>query len=409
MNSACKKILWVSSDILHPLNKGGRLRTFGILHSLSKRHDIVYIGLNQDSTEQDIKLASEYCSRLVAHEISDANFSAIKRLYQLADSLFKQLPYSVYRLQSKPFLENVIAELGTKTYDLLICDFVHSGINIPDQLNVPMVLFQHNAEAHLWQRRADSEKKFGFKSLYRFQARLMRSFEERIVKKAKSVICVSPNDRDITIQYYGGLDVASIPTGVDVDYFGSVERNPRIEPTLVFTGSLDWEPNSEGIFWFVEKVFPLVKRLVPACRVSIVGRNPSNALLGLAHRTPGVELLGRVPDVRPYLAIAHVAIVPILTGGGTRMKIFESFSAGLPVVSTTIGAEGLQVTNDQDIFLRDDPETFAEAILNLINDRQLADRIGKNARALVFENFSGPRVAEEFEKLCFPSEFDRVV
>jgi glycosyltransferase involved in cell wall biosynthesis len=405
MSSACKKILWVSSDILHPLNKGGRLRTFGILQSLNKRHEIVYVGLNQDSTEQDIKLANEYCSRMVVQEIPDTHFSASKKFLQLLESLFKQLPYSVYRLRSSPLLETVIAELNSNTYDLLICDFVHSGINIPDQLSIPMVLFQHNAEAHLWQRRADSETKFGYKSLYQLQARLMRSFEERFVKRAASVICISPNDREITIQYYGRPDIKDIPTGVDVDYFGSVIRNPALEPTLVFTGSLDWEPNSEGIFWFVEQVFPLVKRLLPSCKVSIVGRNPSEALLGLARRTPGVEILGRVPDVRPYLSVAHAAIIPILTGGGTRMKIYESFAAGLPVVSTTIGAEGLQVTDNQNIFLRDDPVTFATAIVDLINDRDLAERIGGNARTIVFENFSGPRVAKEFERLCFPSEF----
>jgi glycosyltransferase involved in cell wall biosynthesis len=191
-------------------------------------------------------------------------------------------------------------------------------------------------------------------------------------------------------------NVSAVPTGVDVEYFtprGTAER----VADLVFVGSMDWMPNSDGMLFFVREVLPLIRRKRRDCSVAIVGRQPGPEIRALADADPKIRVTGTVPDVRPYLWGAPVSIVPLRVGGGTRLKIYEAMAAHTAVVSTTIGAEGLDVQSPANIRLADEPQAFADACLELLDDASERSRMVREAAYLVSSRFSWDHVVRCFE------------
>jgi len=190
----------------------------------------------------------------------------------------------------------------------------------------------------------------------------------------------------------------SIPTGVDTNYF-KPEGRPEIPARIVFSGSMDWHPNEDAVMYFGESILPLIRRQLPNASFAIVGRNPTARLREAAGRL-GMIVTGTVDDVRPYLDEASVYVVPLRAGSGTRMKIFEALGMAKPVVSTTVGAEGLALTDGHEFIAADEPQTFAGAVVSLINDEPRRRALGEAGRALVVERYSWPQVAREFEAQC---------
>jgi glycosyltransferase involved in cell wall biosynthesis len=194
--------------------------------------------------------------------------------------------------------------------------------------------------------------------------------------------------------------VAAIPTGVDTEFFtpsGTVRRAPH---HLVFTGSMDWLPNEDGIRWFVTDILPRLKALVPDVTVTVVGRHPPEAIRALATTDASVRVTGTVPDVRPFIESAAGFIVPLRIGGGTRLKIFEAMAMECPVVSTPVGAEGLPVRDGEHLLLAESAEDFARAAAGLLLDQPRAAALASAAAALVRTSHSWRRVAEEFAAQC---------
>jgi polysaccharide biosynthesis protein PslH len=209
---------------------------------------------------------------------------------------------------------------------------------------------------------------------------------------------VSETDAAVMRDWYGLKGVDAVPTGVDAAYFKS--RGPaKPVADLVFVGSMDWAPNVDGIDWFHREILPLILRRKPDCTVAIVGRTPPPAIQDIAKHHPGVRITGTVPDVRPWLWGSKVSIVPLRIGGGTRLKIFESMAAGVPVISTTIGAEGLGARDGETIRIADSAEDFAAACIDLLDDAAERERLSTRALQMVTERYSWDAVAQAFEKL----------
>jgi glycosyltransferase involved in cell wall biosynthesis len=187
-----------------------------------------------------------------------------------------------------------------------------------------------------------------------------------------------------------------VQTGVDTAYFTPIPG--REQPgRLVFTGSMDWLPNEDGMLYFVREILPQIRQVEPNVTLSIVGRAPTPAVARLAE-LPGIEVTGRVDDVRPHVAGGEVYVVPLRIGGGTRLKIFEAMSMAKVVVSTTVGAEGLPVTPGRDIVIADDPARFAEAVIGLLRNAGARERMAGEGRRLVVERYDWAAVASDFEE-----------
>lgn len=206
-----------------------------------------------------------------------------------------------------------------------------------------MVLFQHNIEALIWQRLAAGRSSSVGRWFFRRQHRRMQQWEARLSSIFDGVVTVSPEDAELARSEYGLTNVLGhVPTGVDSGAFKPAPPlAPGLSPTVGFLGAMDWMPNIEGVLWFVREVLPLVRQRVPGTRFKIIGRNPPPSIRALATAESGIEVTGTVDDVQPHVHGCNLIVVPLLSGGGTRIKIFECMAMGVAVVSTTIGAEGL--------------------------------------------------------------------
>jgi glycosyltransferase involved in cell wall biosynthesis len=229
----------------------------------------------------------------------------------------------------------------------------------------------------------------------------MLRFERQAFGRFELVLAVSNADRETFGRLYAGSatrPVHVVQTGVDTTYFSprwSADSDVTA-PRLVFTGSMDWLPNEDGMSYFVDEILPRIRAQVPGVTLSVVGRAPTPAVRRLAEQS-GIEVTGRVEDVRPYVARGTAYVVPLRIGGGTRLKIFEAMSMGKAVVSTTVGAEGLPVTHGRDILIADDPQAFADAVIRLIREPRIRTRIESAARQLVVDHYDWSAVARDFE------------
>jgi len=383
------KILWVNSDFLHPTTRGGQIRTLETLRCLHQRHQIHYAGLN---LRQSIGLArsAEYCTKTYAIPHSVPGSFAPRFWWQAAASSSTGLPLSVLRYRSRAMLRQVETLTGREGFDAVVCDFLASSANIPLLENA--VLFQHNVESIIWKRHVEHAPTPWHRAFSRAQYHRMLRYEGEVCRAAKRIIAVSGADAREMQSLYGASRIASVSTGVNIEYF----TPPRaIQPTvdLVFLGSMDWRPNIDGLNWFVSSVLPLIRARCPSVSLAVVGRR------GLAQRDSRIHVTGTVEDVRPHLWRSAVSIVPLRIGGGTRLKIYEAMAARVPVVSTSVGAEGLDVLDAENIQIADSAEAFAERCVALLSDAEARRKQAQAAWEMVSACYSWEVISRRFEQL----------
>ena len=393
------RILWLKADLLLPLDKGGKLRTWHLMRHLAKRHEITYLSFAQpDEDRSHIEGMSEVARFVETVPRVEVQKGSPRFYAKVAWHLADPLPYAVGQYRSRAYRNRVKELLATRQFDLVISDFLPPSVNLPDKLPCPAVLFTHNVESEIWRRHAETAKDPLRKLLYASQYRRMLRCEGHALRRFEGLLAVSEADRETFARLYPGIDLSAlyvVRTGVDTEFF-TPAPSAADSVELVFTGSMDWLPNEDGMLWFCEHVLPLIKRELPSVTLSIVGRAPTPAVKKLAEER-GVRVTGRVDDVRPYMSDAAVFIVPLRIGGGTRLKIFEAMAMAKAVVSTTIGAEGLPVTNNRDILLADDAGSFAQSVLRLLRDVNERRQLESAARSLVAEHFDWSAVARDLD------------
>jgi glycosyltransferase involved in cell wall biosynthesis len=401
------RILWLKTELLHPVDKGGKIRSYYMLKELKRDHQITYLTLDDGSAAADAReRAEEYCHELVCipHRTTpkfSAGFYA-----ELARNLVSPLPYFMQKYKSAEMREAIVDRIGKNRKgrpDVLVCDFLVPSINVPDlpaDLLLPSVLFQHNVEAMIWKRHYEVQTNPVRKAYLRNQWHKAREYEATECRRYDRVVAVSPDDRLMMEKQYGLTAVDDIPTGVDTEYFRP-SGNLSLEPNhLVFTGSMDWLPNEDAIRYFTAEIMPLIRKSIPEVKLTVVGRNPFPGLIELGKRDPSIIVTGRVDDVRPYIERAAAYVIPLRIGGGTRLKVYEAMAMERPLISTSVGAEGLPLTDGQELLLADTPEDFAAAVVRVLQDRSLAMSLGTRAAATVRERFGWDRVARRFAEIC---------
>jgi sugar transferase (PEP-CTERM/EpsH1 system associated) len=395
------RILWLKSELLHPVDKGGKIRTYQMLKELKREHHITYLTLDDASASADARERStEYCHELVCVPHRTREKFSPGFYLELASNLFSSLPYFMKKYESAEMRREIAERVARDSFDVVICDFLVPSINIPADLNCPTVLFQHNVEALIWKRHYEVQQN-PLKRAYLYgQWRKARAFERAACRRFDQVIAVSREDSELMRRDYGVETVADVPTGVDTDFFRPSGKEKREQHNLVFTGSMDWLPNEDAIRFFTTEVLPRIKQRVPDVTLTVVGRNPFPGLVELGHRDSSVIVTGRVEDVRPYMERAAAYVVPIRVGGGTRLKIYEAMAMEKPIISTTVGAEGLPVGPDVELLLADTPEEFADGVVRVLTDETLARGLGERAAHLVRERFGWARVAKSFAEIC---------
>jgi sugar transferase (PEP-CTERM/EpsH1 system associated) len=394
-------ILWLKTELLHPVDKGGKIRTYQMLRALKREHRVTYLTLDDGTASPDAReRATEYCHELICvpHR-TRAKFSAAFYA-ELARNVVSPLPYFMQKYVSPAMRREIERLIARERFDVLVCDFLNPSVNVPARLPVATVLFQHNVEAMIWRRHYEVQSNPLKRAYLREQWRKAVAYERAACQRFDFVVAVSRADADVMRREYGVERVADVQTGVDTDFFrptGTVRREPH---NLVFTGSMDWLPNEDAIQFFLKEIMPRVRQSVPDATLTVVGRDPFPSLVEQSRRDPSIVVTGRVEDVRPYMERAAAYVVPIRVGGGTRLKIYEAMAMELPIVSTTIGAEGLPVKDGAELLIADAPAEFAAAVVRVLTDDSLARSLGMRAAETVRARHGWESVASEFAALC---------
>ncbi len=391
-----KRLLVLSPRFLFPLDQGGRIRTANTLrHLKGGAFHLTLLSPAPADADHWAAETAQVCDRFVSWPEP-----AMSRVGRVA-ALPGKLPVAVATDVSPAGKQAVAAALAERP-DAILVDFPHAGVLLPDQLDVPAILFTHNVEAEIFARHAEVARG-PMRLVWRDQARKMRHFEGAVLQRCQKIIAVSVRDAQALERQYGLSSVEPIETGVDTDFytFAAPTAAPSGGGTIVFTGSMDSRSNIDGIEFLMQDIWPAILAARPGARAVIAGRNPPDRLVQAA-KSRGFDwnFTGFVDDVRPHVAEGHAYVIPLRVGSGTRIKVFEAMAMGCPVVSTRLGAEGLDVTDGENCLLADTAPDFAAAILRLLDNRALQSRLSQAARTLVTTRFGWPVVTRRFEQIC---------
>ncbi|MEK6235794.1 MAG: glycosyltransferase family 4 protein, partial [Planctomycetales bacterium] len=378
-----------------------RIRTLNLVRRLASRHRLTYLCYrNADPSEaaEAEKFFRELGARVefVAPATAASRKQGAAFYARLALNLLSPHPYSV-QAHLDPRMRQAIASMDADgAVDLWHCEWTPYAASFPRNLKRPLAIMAHNVESLIWRRYRDAETNPLKRWYIDHQRRKFERFERDAFARATRVITVSDADAELARREFGAERLSVVDNGVDPDYFQPGE-SPRNQNEIVFLGSLDWRPNLDGVRMLLDSIFPLVRQEHAAAKLLLVGRKPPEWLTQRAAREPGVELHADVPDVRPFLQQSAAMVVPLRIGGGSRLKILEAGACELPVVSTRIGAEGLELIDGEHYRAADDPAEIADALLDCIRDPKSAAELGTAARAQVERRYHWDVLAEDLD------------
>jgi glycosyltransferase involved in cell wall biosynthesis len=383
------------------MDTGGKIRTGKILEQLNKHFEVVVIGNYDPRTESTyLQEMNRLCRRFIPVEWRETPRTSPTFYLKLLLQSCSPYPITVLNTVSKPLENKLLEVIRSEDFDVILCDFVQPALMLRHITNHKTILFQHNVESMITKRHVEQSTNCLAKLFWWLQWKKLYTYERYHCQQFDAVIAVSETDAEFFRREYDTPQVTVIPTGVDIEYYDPKGYALPQAAHLVFCGSMDWLPNEDGMQFFLREAWPLISRKIPHAQLTIVGRRPSEALQAMANRAGNVRLTGWVDDTRPYLAAGSVFIVPLRIGGGTRMKIYEAMAMQRAVVSTTIGAEGLPLRDAEHIVIRDDPQTFATACIDLIEQEEYRHRIAASGAAFVRDHFGWSAVATVFREAC---------
>lgn len=392
------RVLFVTQRFFLPMDSGGLVRTGNMIRSLKRRWDVTVVGHYNEAANGALRRELEgFVHRYVPIPTTEVRRGSIGWYWRVFRLLWTSQPVSVGSDVCSRLQQAIEKELKTGGYDLVVCDFVHAHVNMPEDPGCPAMLFTHNVETRIFRRLAENSRGIFQRLMWRQQFRRMQRFEGDALRKYDVIIAVSESDRDEFRALYGLDNVHAIATGVDSRIRPQSGPDPH---TIVFCGSMNWHANQAGVRWFVRDVFPLVRQEVPNARLLVVGRTPPESLVkSLRDTDASVEFTGYVTDVKPYVEKGACSIIPLHVCGGTRLKAFEAMSLERVVVSTSVGIEGLGLIPDEHYLEADSAEEFARQVIGCLKDPLFRERMARNAAGFVRANFSWDRVTDRFAEI----------
>jgi glycosyltransferase involved in cell wall biosynthesis len=370
------RILYLSPRQCWPAVNGAKLRDYHQARSLGENSELTYLYFMgaRATASQDLP----FCHKIVA-----VNKPKPYTPGKIVRGIFSRLPLTLSNYYS-PEMSAAIAEVTRSTsFDLLYFDSIHTVTYLP-ALPVAMrkrVVFNwHNIESELMTRYAATTSSVPRKLYASLTARRLEAVEREILWTCFGHVVCSERERQLLLGWEPKARVAVVENGVDVKAFAAIPERPRNR--VLFVGSMAYHANSDAIVRFAQRIWPAIHERFPQWTLTVVGSDPSAGVRALSER-PGVEVTGTVPDVKPYYSEAVLAIVPLLAGGGTRLKILEALAASVPVISTTVGVEGLHVSNGKEVLIADQEADWLPACSSLAGQSELWRQLASAGRRLV--------------------------
>ena len=384
MGNVAKRILFLTSELPYPPEQGGSLRSYHLLCYAAAHHAVTLLSFAE--RPRDTEPLEQACTEVIT--VPAPKRGSADRLRTL---LLSRRPDMADRLASPTYAQALERLVTSQSYDYIQVQSIEMapyGLLVQEWLgdSAPKLVFDDFNAEYLLQRRAlqadGHDPRRWPNALYSgLQWLRLRRYERHVCQRSSAVIVVSEADAAALRRLDERLDPIVIANGVDADRYKPLPPAPDEmgSPSVLFTGKMDFRPNVDAVLWFHRHVWPQVILMHPEARFFVVGKRPHPRLEQLTY-DPSVTVTGYVPDVRPYMAGADVFVVPMRMGGGTRLKLLEAMAAALPIVSTSMGAEGIEVTHGEHLLLADEAEAYAQAICGLLGDEARRRALGQRAR-----------------------------
>ena len=398
------KVLLLTQVLPYPPDSGPKVKTWNVLKYLAQHHDITLVSFVRGDQTAEVAHLNKYCRAV--HTVPMAR-GIWRDTWALGRSLLSHQPFLMVR-DDRAAMRHLIDQLAAEThFDIAHADQLNMAQYAARVSQVRKVLDAHNALWLLYKRLWDTMSPGPKKWLLNRDWQIMKQYEGRICRQFDAILTVSEEDKIALQEAMGATPAQSpisnlkspftiIPIAIDTDEITKIERNQDASHVL-HIGTMFWPPNIDGILWFLNEVWPLIQAERPDVVFDIVGAKPPPEITAFNSKASGINVTGYVADPIPYCEQAGVMVVPLRAGGGMRVKILNALAQGLPLVSTTIGCEGIAVEHEQHLLISDTPENFAQATLRLLKDSTFACQLGENGRQLIQSTY-------DFRAACLPLE-----
>ena len=387
------KILYLTPTLPYPPDSGGRILVYNTIKGLCRIHQITLLSFAQGEQEKYVSFLREHCAEV---ETIPADHHDSK--YALLANLLSRLPYNMSKYYAHGMRRKMLEILGRSDFDLVWIEHLHMAQYARFVQCTPVFLREQNIESTMMERYFRNMSNPLEKSYAFLQWKKLKRYEASILRRFDCCIVLSEVDQRLLHELSPQSRTEVIPCGVDLEYF-RVSSSEREKDKIIFIGNLLFKPTCQGMSYFLNEIWPLIKKRRKEVRLHVVGPYPPEREADFT-KHPDVTLLGYVDDVRPHMANSALQVVPLKIASGVRLKILEAMAMELPIVSTSVGCEGLNLTSGEHILVADSGEEFAEKVLYLLEDENLGRQLARNSLRLIGKKYSWEAIIERLNQVC---------
>lgn len=388
------KILLLSNKVPYPADDGSSIAIASSVDMLLQHK--VETHLLSLNTKKHFKPTP----RIEMEKPRDLNFHALEvntniTPFNAALNLVNGKAFHVSRFLVKEFSRLLEAYLEQHQFNWIQIEGLSMAVYLPlikKHSKAKVSLRAHNVEHQIWERHAENEQNSLKQTYISLQAKRLKKYELQVLQQIDALLTITQEDADAFEQLGVSVNILHLPCGIDPTKYEIQEAHESETYDAVSLSSMDWLPNVQGAEWFIDKVWPLIQTLRPHTHICLAGRDMPKHLLAKSEGT--LEIKGKVANMKTFITNAKICLVPLLAGSGMRIKVLENLALGKCIVSTSVGAEGFPLTNNVEIKLADDPQLFAEAVCQLLDDADAREEIGTNAQSFAFEYFSNRNLGD---------------
>lgn len=390
------KILMLTPYLPYPLLSGGQIRTYNLLKKLSQKHEITLFALIKENSERKhIPELEKYCAKVKVFKRSQKPFT----LTNIWRTAFSSFPFLVVRNYVPETIDAISKELSTHEYDLIHAETFYMMPHLP-KTNVPTLLVEQTIEYLGYESYAEKVKFPLIKRLLKLDIAKIKRWEKYYWNYCDKLIVMSEDDKKFIAREIGSVDkIEVVANGVDAAWFAQKKQHLPADPTVLSVGTFKWLPNVEAVTFLVKEVWPHIKQKVADSKLWIVGNAPTKEVLAFQSKDSAITVTGGIPDIRDAFKGAHVLLAPVFSGKGTRYKILEAMASETPIVATSIAVEGLGVKHGQEVLISNTAEGLAELTVWLLQDKVKRERLAKNGRKFVTENYDWQSISKKLDQV----------
>lgn len=387
------RILMLTPYLPFPLHSGGQIRTYNLLKQLTAKHEVTLFALIKDETEkQYIEELEKYCKKVRVFKRTKKPFT----LSNIIRTAVSSYPFLVIRNYVSEVRDAVQKELQEHSYDVIHAETFYMMPHLPPT-HIPTLLVEQTIEYLGYESYAAKVSPL-LRPILKIDIHKIKKWERFFWNYCDQLVVMSEEDKKFIAAEIGDKKkIEVVENGVDTAWFAEKKRQEPEQPTLLSVGTFKWLPNIEAVTFLVEKVWPLIKKKIPNCKLWIVGASPTDQILTFSRTDSSITVTGNIPDIRDAFTQSHLLAAPVFSGKGTRYKILEALATETPVVATQTAVEGLGVENNKHVSISNTAEKMAAAIVELLKSKEKRKSLAQNGKKYVTEHFDWKMISQKLD------------